>query len=60
MATFVEIIKTKIVKPAFLRKQAALADIKRYNQAIDGLDTEVPNARSFARVEAAANESLEE
>ena len=60
MATFVEIIKTKIVKPAFLRKQAALADIKRHNQAIDGLDTEVPNARSFARVEAAANESLEE
>ena len=60
MTTFSEIIKTKIVKPAFLRKQAAVADIERHIQAIDGLDTEVPNARSFSRIEAAAKESLEE
>ena len=60
MATFSELIKGKYVKPAFLRKQAAVADIERHIQAIDGLDTEVPNARSFNRVEVAAKESLEE
>ena len=60
MTNFSEIIKTKIVKPAFLRKQAAVADIEQHIQAIDGFDTEVPNTRSFNRVEVAAKESLEE
>ena len=58
MASFNELVKSKPIEPAFLRKQAAVADIKHNTAAIGRLDTEVPNARTYARIESAANGSL--
>ena len=60
MASFVELIKSKGIKSAFLKKQTCVADVERNIQAIGDLDTETPNARTFNRVEVAANGSLEE
>ena len=59
MATFSEMIKSKAVQSTFLKKQAVVAELKRQLQKIKALDTEVPNARSFHRVEVAANNSVE-
>ena len=60
MTTFSELVKSKAIEPTFLRKQASVADIERQIQAINSLDTEDPNSRSFSRIEASANGSLEE
>ena len=60
MATFAEIIVSKNGKPAFLKKQAAVADVENRILAINDLDTESPNPRTFHRMEAAANKSLED
>ena len=60
MASFNELVKSKAIEPTFLRKQASVADIERQIQAINSLDTEDPNARSFNRIEVSANGSLEE
>ena len=59
MATFNEMIKNKAVESTFLKKQAVVAELKTQLQKIKSLDTEVPNARSFHRVEVAANNSVE-
>ena len=60
MTTFSEIIVSKNVKPAFLKKQAAVADVENSILAITDLDTVTPNPRTFHRMEIAANKSLEE
>ena len=60
MATFNEIIKWKAVESTFLKKQAVVAQLKWQLEKVKDLDTEVPNARSFHRVEVAANESVQE
>ena len=60
MASFSDLIKSKAIEPAFLKKQASVADVKRNIQAIGDLDKDNPNARTFNRVEVAANGSLEE
>ena len=59
MATFIEMIKHKAVQPTFLKKESLVAELERQLNAIKTLNTEVPNARSFNRVEVAANESVE-
>ena len=59
MATFNEMIKHKAVESTFLKKQAVVAELKSQLKAIKALNTEVPNARSFNRVEVAANDSVE-
>ena len=60
MASFEELIKSKGVQSAFLKKQAVVAELERQLQVINALDRDTPNSRSFNRVEVSANESLEE
>ena len=60
MASFNELIKSKPVKAAYVKRQSVVAELDNSIQAISDLDTETPNARTFNRVEVAANGSLEE
>ena len=60
MATFNEMIKNKAVESTFLKKQAVVAQLEGQLEKVKALDTEDPNARSFHRVEVAANNSVEE
>ena len=60
MATFNEMIKNKAVESTFLKKQAVVAQLEGQLEKVKALDTEDPNARSFHRVEVAANESVQE
>ena len=60
MASFNELIKSKPVKAAYVKRQSVVAELDNTIQAISELDTETPNARTFNRVEVAANGLLEE
>ena len=60
MASFSELIKSKPVKTAFLKKQSVVEELDNFIQAISVLNRETPNARTFNRIEISAIESLEE
>ena len=60
MATFSELITSKPINAAFLKKQSVVAELDNIRKAIGDLDRDSPNARTFCRIESSATESLEE
>ena len=60
MATFTDLIKSCKCKAAYLKRQATLEQINQNVLAINKLDQETPNVRTFIRLESNADKTLEQ